>query len=815
MNTSLKNVICRGAAAFQKSSRLKSPFNLKKNQAAFTKNRNRFIYLVFLSFFLCRLPAYSQQGNIIFKGDFNNGIIASKYTPGTWQKYSPTNPFKGDHRWQLDSLIMRQGRYSMRVELLPGDTTNSQSDRAEILSMYDSLGNKIVENGTGDSVKYYAFSIRLDTDWVSPSQGTVNGLGAHGIFFQLHKLVLNDNNDTTGPAFAMQVTDKFYVTQHVGDFYNATDASYDLSDTSLKKGTWIDFVVKLKFSITNTGEIIVWRRNTDQTLFTQVLHVININTLMYQLVNNVKKPLDHEWHAGYYRTRQLTNGQGVKNVLWLDGFTIAQTAAPAQLNAFSSVVDLPGDGSLCAPPVIADSVINVACNGAATGAIYLSSLINLAPDTIRWTGPNSFTSSSQNITNIGAGTYKYYVTNPEGCTATKDITITEPSKLVAQVDYTKILCTGGSTTITISASGGVFPYKGTNTYTKKAGDYSYVVSDKNRCTDTAHGTITEPFLLHGTAVTDSIIKCFGGITTITVSGNGGTLPYTGTGTFTGGVGQYTYPISDINGCKDTVNFVLKQQPNDLVLAKDVETMVNCKGGNDGSIRLVVNGGTWPYKYSFNGGSSYQKDSVKTGLKAKKYSIVLMDKNGCIKDPGIKIIVTEPVLAVSSTVCYSPAIFTLHVVGNGGTPTYKYSLDGINYQVSNTSDGGRDYPRTGAGVHTVFVLDKNNCIYSQTVNTANLPSCTGFNKTTESEAVLTVKLSATISPNPSASGFNLKLEGNTDKTTQIKVCDIYGKTVCSMQGTAKNYYFGETLLSGIYIVKIMQGSFVQMIKIVKL
>ncbi len=784
---------------------------------AFKKNNVKIIFFFFLLIFLCNFSSYCQTGNVQFKGDFNNGIIASKYTPNTWETYSPGAPIPGDHRWRLDSTIVHQGRYSMKVELRPGDTTNSQSDRAEIVNMQDSLGNKIIENGTVDSVKYYAFSIRLDTDWVSPAEGTVNGLGSHGIFFQLHKIMVNAANDTTGPAFAMQVTDKFYVTQHVGDFYYAADAKYDLSDNSLKKGTWIDFVVKLKFSIHNAGEIIVWRRNADQTLFTQVLHVININTLMYQVVKKVKEPLDHEWHTGYYRTRQLTNGQGVTNILWLDGFTVAKTAVPAQLNAFNSVVDLPGDGNICAPPIIADSVTNVACNGTATGSIYLSSYINISQNTIRWAGPNGFTSSLQNLKNIGIGTYTYHVTSPEGCTATKDIPITEPDPLLARVDYTKILCKGGSTTITISASGGVFPYKGTNTYTnKRAGDYSYVVSDKNRCTDTARVTITEPFLLKGTAVTDSSIKCFGGTTALTVSGNGGTLPYTRTGSFTVAVGQYTYPISDANGCKDTVNFVLKQQPNDLVLSKDVETMVSCKGGNDGSIRLVLNGGTGPYKYSFDGGSSYQKDSVKTGLPANHYAIAFIDANGCAKTPGTKIIVTEPALAVSSTVCYNKAASILHVVGTGGTPVYKYSLDHSDFDVSNNSDGGRDFSGIGAKTkQTVFLQDKNNCISSQTVNTVNLPSCNGFAKTTENSAVLPPHFHATVFPNPASAEFNLLIDKNSNAPIEITVCDMYAKIVYREAGSAKNYRFGGTLLPGVYIVKIVQGNFVQTIKIVKL
>jgi len=53
-----------------------------------------------------------------------------------------------------------------------------------------------------------------------------------------------------------------------------------------------------------------------------------------------------------------------------------------------------------------------------------------------------------------AGTYSYTVTDANGCTATTTGTITEPTALTASSSATAILCNGGSSTVTVSATRG-------------------------------------------------------------------------------------------------------------------------------------------------------------------------------------------------------------------------------------------------------------------------------------------------------------------------------------------------------------------------
>ncbi|MCX6324290.1 MAG: SprB repeat-containing protein, partial [Sphingobacteriales bacterium] len=209
---------------------------------------------------------------------------------------------------------------------------------------------------------------------------------------------------------------------------------------------------------------------------------------------------------------------------------------------------------------------NVLCNGASTGAANLTVTGATAPVTYAW----SNSAITEDLTGILAGTYSVTVTDANNCTATANVTITQPTALVAASSVTgaAILCANGTTTVTVTATGGTAPYTGTGTFTRGAGAYSYTVTDANGCTSVTTGNITQPAALVAASTVGAAILCNGGTTTVTVSATGGTAPYTGTGTFTTGAGAYSYTVTDANGCTSVTTGNITQ-PTALVAASSV------------------------------------------------------------------------------------------------------------------------------------------------------------------------------------------------------------------------------------------------------
>ena len=104
-------------------------------------------------------------------------------------------------------------------------------------------------------------------------------------------------------------------------------------------------------------------------------------------------------------------------------------------------------------------------------------------------GGSGTTQSSNVFSGLNAGSYSVYIVDDNGCSSeTAVISVTEPDLLVASSSAPQILCDGGTTTVTVSASGGIAPYIGTGTFTENEGTFDYTVTDVNGCT--ASTTIT-------------------------------------------------------------------------------------------------------------------------------------------------------------------------------------------------------------------------------------------------------------------------------------------------------------------------------------
>ncbi|MCC6725296.1 MAG: T9SS type A sorting domain-containing protein [Saprospiraceae bacterium] len=129
-----------------------------------------------------------------------------------------------------------------------------------------------------------------------------------------------------------------------------------------------------------------------------------------------------------------------------------------------------------------------------------------------------------------------------------------------------IPCNGGSTTITVSATGGTPAYSGTGTFTAPAGTYNYTVTDQNGCVANTTITVTQPPALL-LSISKTNVTCYNGQNgTAKVSVLGGTSPYSylwntipaqTTATATNlEVGTYLVTVTDAKGCTKTATVTI-------------------------------------------------------------------------------------------------------------------------------------------------------------------------------------------------------------------------------------------------------------------
>jgi hypothetical protein len=103
--------------------------------------------------------------------------------------------------------------------------------------------------------------------------------------------------------------------------------------------------------------------------------------------------------------------------------------------------------------------------------------------------------------------------------------ISQPTALSASASEGTILCNGGTTTVTVGATGGTSPYSGTGVINSvPAGTYTYTVTDANSCSATVTKTITQPTAVtftYGTVNNSSCTATGNGSITVTASGGTG------------------------------------------------------------------------------------------------------------------------------------------------------------------------------------------------------------------------------------------------------------------------------------------------------
>jgi SprB repeat len=377
------------------------------------------------------------------------------------------------------------------------------------------------------------------------------------------------------------------------------------------------------------------------------------------------------------------------------------------------------------------------------------------PNNLNW---SSYFQTNDTIINLSAGAYRSKISDSKNCIALSNpIVIIEPNLLkIDSVKVTDIPCLAGSGYIKVFSSGGnavhtqqyrMLPNSTFVNFTPStplgAGKYMVRVIDNKGCmqeyVDTL--TITSPpsnldFTYSQSQINGFNISCYGADNgTITIAAYGGNgdgysgykytydnLPWQNNNTISNiPAGNRMIKVGDARGCIVVKN-VLFTQPNDSLTTQLLSKIdIKCFGASTGAISIRANGGVKPYRFSINGGTSYQSDSTFTSLPAGNYFILIKDNNNCTGLISVNLVNLYPIINNTPTIvqasCFGNNDAAIATTTLGGVAPYAYLWTPNNATTNNIAS-------LVAGNYTLKVTDAIGCIvnfnYSITQPAALLP-----------------------------------------------------------------------------------------------
>lgn len=363
----------------------------------------------------------------------------------------------------------------------------------------------------------------------------------------------------------------------------------------------------------------------------------------------------------------------------------------------------------------------VSCFGLSDGSL---DLVITSPNSysIDWAGPNGFSSTLENLSNLAAGTYLYEFSDNNGCTILGQIIVDEPVQLILNltVDSTTcdIACDGA---ITATGVGGVSPYTYSSTFpswTNGAPDlcigvYTIILTDDNGCSVSIDTLLDHDDNRPDPSITlTDLDYCLDeGSFSIPTQTAGGTWTTNGTGIIdplngifspsAAGIGseQIIYTFSGICGDADTVNINVHQ------LEDASFSMISslCENDTPTDLTPINTGGTW--QGTGVNSSTMTFDPSVSGAGAFTVSYII---NGQCPDTVSQQITVNPTQnPIISTI--SPQCL------DAGNVQLNASIPGGVWSGVSNSSGVINTTTLGAGIYEVYYTIQSQCGDSDTLD----------------------------------------------------------------------------------------------------
>ncbi|MFK8055423.1 MAG: reprolysin-like metallopeptidase [Saprospiraceae bacterium] len=319
--------------------------------------------------------------------------------------------------------------------------------------------------------------------------------------------------------------------------------------------------------------------------------------------------------------------------------TYTITVIDANACSTTTSVTVGGNGTLAVG--VTFNLGQESCPGAGDGAVTLVGANGQAPYEYSLDGTNF--QSGTFFDNLAAGNYTATVRDATGARATSTFDI-----LARQVPMVDATVEGSRVTFsnfTPATSGVEYSFDGGATFSSSPVGYFYVVGSQNilirygSCQFTQTVAIANPLRLDATdivicadgTVNPSVVCALGGSGGLNVRTSAGTITAQANSNCTGGDGYVVFPPTGVSFIDISVV--------DAVGASVVQTVPVVSapsftvGGtfDAGTLTTTVSGGTAPFTYSIDGGTTTQTDPVFTGLDGTSYTVTVTDAYGCSVD----------------------------------------------------------------------------------------------------------------------------------------------------------------------------------------
>lgn len=426
-------------------------------------------------------------------------------------------------------------------------------------------------------------------------------------------------------------------------------------------------------------------------------------------------------------TANVTGGAMPISYLWSNGDTTAMTSNLIPGTYTVQITDAnncPAELSvqITSPAVLLAnvSVTHETGLGLNNGTATSQPTGGIMPYTYLWSND----STTQAITGLAPGTYTVTVTDANGCTKVRTVTVNAFNcNLSASVSEVNVSCAGKNDGLaTAIAAGGTTPVQylwstGDTTATANnlaAGAYTVTLTDAAGCQTTSNANISEPPVLVAmisNVVPASCPESKDGSATVLITG--GTAPYTfawpnGSGGQNLGVDTYTVSVTDANNCMTTTTATITS--NDTIapgISCPSISLIFCSG-----VPAQFTNPTVTDNCNLNGAmaeliSGMPSGSIfPVGETIQVYRIT--DVSGNSATCSFSIIVGPPIEITLDGFLpdvNNAGVGSINITANSGTGSlsFVWLKDGLPFAIT------EDLTGLMAGVYALSVTDENGCV----------------------------------------------------------------------------------------------------------